>query len=65
MTFRLTVPKSDFDEAKAQARANDAEPESHWPEGTDIVMQFRSAEKMGRTADALAVRNIDFDIETF
>jgi hypothetical protein len=62
MTFRLKVSKEDFDEVKAQFRANNAKPESHWREGSEVKIQFRSAETMRRLVDALAVRQIGFEI---
>jgi len=61
MIFRLEVENAD--KAKALARANDVMPESHWrKENQNLVMQFRSAENMGTLIDALAVRQIGFEI---
>lgn len=65
MIFRLSLSKEDFGTAKTLLQGSDINFDSYYPdphEENTRVIQFRSATNMGKLADLLAVRQIDFDI---
>jgi hypothetical protein len=69
--FRLSIPENQADEAKALIYDNGIGFDSMYSAiGTyfddfdnRVVIQFRSAENMGKLIDKLEIRNMDYDVD--